>query len=330
MRLLVLQLKRIGDTVLTAPALALLREALPGAEIHLVLHGPCGQLAPLLPGIARTHTWQPGRANVGILRTIRSARFDAVLDLTSTDRSFLLAGLSRARTRVAWARAREERWWRKHAATHGIVASVRGLTTVDFHLALTNGLLKTLGLPSPSLPPPPYLDLGAAQAPAGLPGRFLLIHPGSARPEKMWPAASWIETIRLIQTRHPIPVVLTGGSDPSELRDIAEITAATGAISYAGTLDLAASAAVIGRAALALTVDSAAMHLAAQFGIPQVALFGPTNPYHWAPRHPRARVLLAAAPEAAATTLTPHQTPAPVTDILPTHLAREAAALLGS
>ena len=25
--------------------------------------------------------------------------------------------------------------------------------------------------------------------------------------------------------------------------------------------------------------------------VPQVALFGPTNPFHWAPRHPRAVVL---------------------------------------
>jgi ADP-heptose:LPS heptosyltransferase len=38
-------------------------------------------------------------------------------------------------------------------------------------------------------------------------------------------------------------------------------------------------------------VDSMAMHLAAMFERPQVALFGPTNPFHWRPRHDRALVL---------------------------------------
>jgi ADP-heptose:LPS heptosyltransferase len=36
-----------------------------------------------------------------------------------------------------------------------------------------------------------------------------------------------------------------------------------------------------------------AMHLASLFARPQVALFGPTNPFHWRPRHAQARVLLA-------------------------------------
>ena len=35
------------------------------------------------------------------------------------------------------------------------------------------------------------------------------------------------------------------------------------------------------------------MHLAAAFGIPQVVLYGPTNPYHWRPRHSASRVVMA-------------------------------------
>jgi hypothetical protein len=46
-----------------------------------------------------------------------------------------------------------------------------------------------------------------------------------------------------------------------------------------GTLTLLQLAAVIARARLVLSVDSAAMHLAAMARRPQVALFGPTNPF---------------------------------------------------
>ena len=48
-RILVLQMKRIGDAVLTAPALALLRQAAPEARVTLVLSGVSGELGPLLP-----------------------------------------------------------------------------------------------------------------------------------------------------------------------------------------------------------------------------------------------------------------------------------------
>ena len=35
------------------------------------------------------------------------------------------------------------------------------------------------------------------------------------------------------------------------------------------------------------------MHLAAAWCRPQIVLFGPTNPFHWHPRHPACRVLQA-------------------------------------
>jgi len=42
--------------------------------------------------------------------------------------------------------------------------------------------------------------------------------------------------------------------------------------------------ALVAKARLLMTVDSAAMHLAAATQTPQVVLFGPTNPFHWRPR----------------------------------------------
>ena len=44
MRILVLQLKRIGDAILTAPSMGALRAALPDADISLVLTGAAATL----------------------------------------------------------------------------------------------------------------------------------------------------------------------------------------------------------------------------------------------------------------------------------------------
>ncbi len=70
-------------------------------------------------------------------------------------------------------------------------------------------------------------------------------------------------------------------------------------IDLTGQLSLVELAALIERCDLALGVDSMAMHLAAVFAKPQIVLFGPTNPYHWRPRHDQAVVLVAGQDEPA-------------------------------
>jgi ADP-heptose:LPS heptosyltransferase len=63
-------------------------------------------------------------------------------------------------------------------------------------------------------------------------------------------------------------------------------------IDLSGKTDLLTLAAVVGKARLLVTVDSAPMHFAAAWETPQVVLFGPTNPFHWHPRSESAIVLL--------------------------------------
>jgi ADP-heptose:LPS heptosyltransferase len=67
--------------------------------------------------------------------------------------------------------------------------------------------------------------------------------------------------------------------------------------SVAGTTDLVQLCALIASADLVISCDTAAVHLAAAYRRPQIALFGPTNPFHWRPRHDRAMVISAAQPE---------------------------------
>jgi ADP-heptose:LPS heptosyltransferase len=62
-------------------------------------------------------------------------------------------------------------------------------------------------------------------------------------------------------------------------------------IDLSGKTNLLTLAGLIDQARLLVTVDSAPMHLAAATRTPQVALFGPTNPFHWRPRESPALIL---------------------------------------
>ena len=88
--------------------------------------------------------------------------------------------------------------------------------------------------------------------------------------------------------------ILTGGRSSIERAQIATIRSSTRSemIDLSGRTDLLTLAAIVRKARLLITVDSAPMHFAAAWDIPQVVLFGPTNPFHWHPRSQFALVLL--------------------------------------
>lgn len=293
MRLLVLQLKRIGDAILTAPALRALRSTAPEAKITVVLHGPSGGLADLLPGADEVLVWKPGGLNLAILRAIAGGAWDAVLDFTGTDRSFFLTGLARANQRFAYAKAAGSSWWKSRVAKFPVEASATDLTTVEYHLALVKAWAEQNALPANFESEPPHLKLPKTERAEDFPTeRYAVIHPGTARDEKYWPAERWVAVARYLQAAHGLDLVLTGSRDEREFNHLAPIRAAGLPLrDEAGKQDLAGSARIIAGAEIVLSVDSAAMHLAGQFGRPQIALFGPTNPFHWAPRHARAVVL---------------------------------------
>jgi len=285
-RILVLQMKRIGDAVLTAPALASLRRAAPEARVTLVLSGACGELGPLLPA-DEVLVWRPGRLNSGLLWRVAAGRWEAVLDFTGSDRSGLLCLLSRAPVRLGWEKFAVN-WLRRRAWNRRSGAVVRELHTVDFHEALVREVFPEAQPAADS----GHLRSARGSAVAGLPPRYVLFHPGTARGEKYWPAHRWGELLVHVGGTLGWPVVVTGGRDPREAEAVQAMRSTGVAFTdLSGRLDLRQLAAVVEGSRLAVTVDTGVMHLAAAWARPQVALFGPTNPWHWAPRHGLARVL---------------------------------------
>jgi ADP-heptose:LPS heptosyltransferase len=142
---------------------------------------------------------------------------------------------------------------------------------------------------------------------------FAVVHPGTARPEKYWLPERWAEVISALRREYSLTVVLTGSSAPDERAHLDAIQAALSepCIDLSGKLSLLESAAVLERARLVCAVDSAPVHFADALGRPVVALFGPTNPFHWRPRRATARLVTAAG----IANITPDHPKAPMSDI---------------
>jgi ADP-heptose:LPS heptosyltransferase len=303
MRVLALQLKRIGDLVLTTPALAALKAAWPTAHVTLAVDAGTASLLPAIPHVDAAIVFGRGRGWAP-WQQVLTGQFAAVLDFTGSDRSALAAVLTRAPRRVgfAWTQSKGLR----ARAYHSLVESaVRDRHTITHYLDLVEGLGLEVAEPPLALHPP------AAPGPRA---PFALLHPGTARAEKNWPPDRWGEVARHLAGAHGLEVLLTSGPDPAEQATVRAIREQGGspAVQALPPGELCAFAGIVRGAALVVSGDTAAMHLAAAFQRPQVALFGPTNPFHWRPRHPHAIILSASQPEAPLRSFDPRQPGAPM------------------
>jgi heptosyltransferase-2 len=124
------------------------------------------------------------------------------------------------------------------------------------------------------------------------PRKMAAIAPGSVWMTKRWPQESYEELGRLL-VEDGFSLALIGGREDRVLcQSIAEGISREHAVVAAGELSLLQSAELIRRCCVAVSNDSAPMHLAVAVQTPVVALFGPTVPeFGFAPRGERDVVL---------------------------------------
>jgi heptosyltransferase II len=139
--------------------------------------------------------------------------------------------------------------------------------------------------------------LEQAAAFAGVaPGHYRVFAPGAEYgPAKCWPPGHYAELASSLIARDGQPVLLLGSSREAGLcRAIVDAVAPAHRADcrvLAGRTDLSQAMALIANARSVVSNDSGLMHIAAAFGVEQVALFGSTSPEHTPPLNPRARVV---------------------------------------
>jgi heptosyltransferase-2 len=146
--------------------------------------------------------------------------------------------------------------------------------------------------------PAPRLDLPLELLKSGLHAQqlstaaYVVMVPGAEYgPAKRWPA----QHFAALAAHMRMPVMLLGSAKEADLcADIVSMGQALGATqvrSLAGTTSLSQAMALIAAAHSVVSNDSGLMHVAAAFGVPQVAVFGSSSPLHTPPLSDRARVL---------------------------------------
>jgi heptosyltransferase-2 len=285
---LVIQTAFLGDVVLTAPLLAALAERY--GPVDVVTTPAAAALLEGHPAVGAVIRYDKRGSDRGLRglwrlgRRLRTRRYARAYLPHRSWRSATLALLAGAAERTGFADSpaaatytrrvprpgsghEVERLLALAEARSGSDPQVRAATVAAVDLALTAD------------------DRAAADAwlhEHGVGAGFVALAPGSIWGTKRWPG--YAELAAALDA----PVVVLGSREDAPLAELVVAAAPGRAHSAAGTVGLRTAAALIARAAVLVTNDSAPLHLATAVGTPVVAIFGPTVPaFGFGPRGPR-------------------------------------------
>jgi heptosyltransferase-1 len=98
-KILLIRLRRIGDVIMTTPAVAALKRALPQASLTYVVEEPCRQLVEGNPDIDEIIPVPPRQgvfSFLSLMRRVRREKFDLAIDFHGGPRASRIAWLRRS------------------------------------------------------------------------------------------------------------------------------------------------------------------------------------------------------------------------------------------
>lgn len=282
---LVIQTAFLGDVVLTTGLLTSLAERF--GPVDLVTTRAAAGLLEGHPAVRRVLVYDKRGADRGIgglvrtARALRSAGYARAYLPHRSLRSAALALLARIPERIGF------------AGSPGALAYTRAVPRpAAGHEA--ERMLALAGPESGGAPARVALGLTARDrseaedwlAAHGVAEPFVAMAPGSIWGTKRWPGYAELAA------RIPEPMVIIGGPEDRALGETIAAAAPGRVQVAAGALSLRGSAALLERAQVLVTNDSAPLHLGSAVGIRTVAIFGPTIPgFGFGPRGEADRIV---------------------------------------
>ncbi|MEO0795973.1 MAG: glycosyltransferase family 9 protein [Verrucomicrobiota bacterium] len=286
-KILAIKFKFLGDVALMVPALRMLRQRYPQAELHTLV---AAEAAPLLTGLGwLDHVWALPRTrgklrlrdSLPIVRQLRSEKFDRSVDFVGNDRGAVLSRMIGARERLGVIAPKGF-----SGRTRCYTQTIEELDTTRHESVRDAYVLSAWDVPfdreALGLELSPREDaLSAARELISKP--TIIGHLSTSQEKKEWPVEYWSD---LADRLSDLPYELAFTAGPSEreqdlLRKLQERRPDLRTLPAFETLDH--FIATLSLAKLFISPDTAPLHLAAGLGVPTIGFFGPTASSRWAP-----------------------------------------------
>jgi heptosyltransferase-2 len=287
----------LGDLMVSTSFLRALLARFPAARVDVIVRRGFDALP--VPHRGRIIPYDKSQAGPGRFgRALRGAGYSHAFVLPPSFSSAWMAWNARIPWRVGYG-GKGRGWLLRPSITHA--APERSIHIAREYLALLDPWVRA----TPEQYPP-GLDADAAWIAAHRPNAmsdaglaqdapYVVLAPGAEYgPAKQWPTAHYRAAAQALAASGRR--VLVAGLPKEQALGDAILAGLPGALNLAGCTTLPELVAVLAGARLLISNDSGAMHVGAALGVPQIALFGSTNPHWTAPLNARARVIYRAEP----------------------------------
>jgi len=300
-RALFIRFGGMGDILLATPSVRAVHAAFPGIAIDFIVGGGMRDALAGHPCVRSVITFDKRGVDsrldhfVPFLWRVARARYDLVVNLHPSAKSYLMAAASRARTRLTFEKCMSVQPGTGRVA-HAVDDFYKELAPLGVG-PLTDRSLDFL------IPDADRKEAERLLAESGVSAsdRLLVINPAASRPLNRWPlerfrtvAAHWAAQpgVKVAVTGAPasFKTVMDGLDEVGLAREVA--SADERIINLAGRLTVKQFGAVLARADALLTCDTGPMHIGAAVGTPLVVLSGAADPDRTGPLTQTSTVLI--------------------------------------
>lgn len=300
-RALFIRFGGLGDILLATPSVRAARAAFPGIEIDFVVGGGMTDGLTGHPDIRRILTFNKRGIDSRLdhfgpfLWQLSRQRYDLVVNLHPSAKSYLMAWASGARTRLTFAkdmRVQPETGQVRHAVD-------------DFAKELTPLGIGPLADKHLDFVVPPAaqerVNVLLRECGVSPDDRLLVINPAASRPLNRWPLERFTSVAAHFADQPGVIVAVTGA--PASFKTVMDgldevglariVASADGRIlNLAGQLSVKEFGALLERADTLLTCDTGPMHIGAALQTPLVVLSGAADPHRTGPLTANSTILI--------------------------------------
>lgn len=277
-KILIIQLRRIGDVILTTPVIEMLRKNFPDARIDFLVEKPGAEILRGNPYLTRVHVYNTQKP-LYWLKFIRSLRYDWVLDFLGNPRTAVLTLLSGADVKAGFEFPLRGLVYNHRA---GIKSGKRSV--IEFKL----DLLRYVGLSVHYTGPSMFLSEHEKQFALKFfhdnnirhNGVLIGIAPAHRRTVRQWRPEYYARLCDFLIQKHDVKVILFWG--PGEEDVVQRIKQEMKHEPLIPSLiSLREMAALIERCAMVIANCNGPKHMAEALRVPTLTIYGPTDPASW-------------------------------------------------
>ena len=290
--ILVVRLDRMGDVVLSTPAVKALRDAYPEGRITFMVRSFVKDIADYNPYVNEVVIYDKAlgfRGNIAFIKGLRDKKFDLAVVLHPTLRTNWIVFLSGIPKRIGFDRRNKM----------GVLLTDR--IPDKKHLGLkheidyTLGILKYIGVNAKDrkMYVPLSRDSQKRAEKAFFSGgisesdKVVVINPGASCPSKRWPAERFAEAADKLIKKLGVKIVIMSGETDKGIGEKVASSMKEECLDLSGKTAVGDIAGILKRSKLFISNDSGPVHIACAVGTPVVAIFGRSDrglsPRRWGP-----------------------------------------------